>query len=87
MPYGDDAAAGDLPVFAKTCSACLQRRWASEFSENPKSPDGLQNRCKDCRRAWFREYNAEHPERHAAAQARSYQRRKATRRSPGGSPP
>jgi hypothetical protein len=50
-------AAGTLPIdrtallrdaAGRTCSRCLQYKAPEHFHKQPRSPDGLQGKCKDC---------------------------------------
>ena len=43
--------AGGLPLpAAKSCILCQQLKPAADFHVEARSPDGLTNKCKDCRR-------------------------------------
>lgn len=64
-------------ALAKTCSACDLEKPIAEFYRDAKSRDGRSSSCKSCRRANARAWNLDHPERHAANRAASYQRNRA----------
>lgn len=42
----------------KTCKSCGDIKRNSEFSKRKLSPDGLQNECKQCRKALCKEWRA-----------------------------
>lgn len=65
----------------KVCGTCSESRALSEFNRRARSPDGLQNTCKECNRAAARRYYAENREKHIQViGARKKQRRKALQR-------
>jgi len=43
----------------KICARCDKRRSVSQFYKNRKRPDGLDEYCKDCRRAYFKAYRSD----------------------------
>lgn len=46
----------------KTCTACGRELPAGDFSPDRRNKAGLQARCKECCKAWQRQYRAEHAE-------------------------
>lgn len=44
-------------TLTKVCSLCGQRRYRREFSQHPKTADGLDPRCKRCVRAYQESMN------------------------------
>ena len=47
---GQMMAAGTVLPAAKSCVQCQQTKPAVDFHIEARSPDGLTNKCKDCRR-------------------------------------
>lgn len=61
----------------KLCSGeCGQLKDASEFYPNRYRPDGVDNKCKLCRLALNRRWNADHPAAYKRAKRRYYLRAK-----------
>ena len=46
----------------KTCTKCLKDKPVSEFNKRAASKDGVRSQCKECARAYSRQYAAEHRE-------------------------
>ena len=44
----------------KRCVTCHQLRPLSDFNRRSAAPDGLQQRCRDCCRAWYAEHRVQH---------------------------
>lgn len=58
----------------KTCSKCNNKKPAKEFHKDSRSKDGLNSRCKDCRKEYTRRYNTDNRDRINARQ-RAYSKR------------
>lgn len=41
----------------KVCSKCGRELPITEFHKNSHNPDGLQKECKECKKAYMREYS------------------------------
>jgi hypothetical protein len=46
----------------KTCTSCQVQKNIDDFNRDKSRKDGLQNRCKECKRATDRKYVSEHKE-------------------------
>jgi hypothetical protein len=44
----------------KRCNTCKQMRALSELNVRTAAADGLQSRCRECCREWYRKYRADH---------------------------
>jgi hypothetical protein len=44
----------------KRCNTCQKMRQLSEFNVRTSASDGLQSRCRECCRDWYREHRAVH---------------------------
>ena len=68
----------------KQCSLCREAKPRDAFSSAPSAKDGLDHRCRDCRRELMRAYRTTAAGRSAsnAAARRSYAQRRAQHLSP-----
>lgn len=56
----------------KTCAKCKASKDCGEFSPNRNRKDGLHNWCRECSRAYRREYEKTHPRPYATVRKREY---------------
>jgi len=47
----------------KKCSKCCKTKKLSDFYSHPKSKDGLDSRCKSCKKEYSRQYRIKNPEK------------------------
>lgn len=58
---------------SKTCTICGQTKPLTEFYKNSTYLDGYEGRCKECRKAYQKQWRADHREEHRAY-SRKHQR-------------
>ena len=63
-------------ILAKTCSVCGYEKYASEFSKNKKTKDGMRQQCKACDKAARAIYYAANSDARKDAAAAWYQANK-----------
>lgn len=49
----------------KICPDCKTDKPVSEFNKNPSKADGLQYRCRECQKAWYKNYYSTSPKEKA----------------------
>jgi len=66
----------DVTVASKRCPSCGEEKPAADFYRHRAKPDGLQIQCKECQRAYQREYDRRAPGKKKLRVRRAYLKRR-----------